>query len=405
MKLNFDTISVSPLKRVTTISEKTKRAVFRVQVGDRSFDLYIDSPSLSAPVGLEAAIPLALLPAMRLSKAIHVNGPVSITFLEGVKRVIDHYAQSFDEFSVVPITADSYYHAELGPSTRKASFFSGGVDSFYTLLKGRGDLTDIITIRGFDISLGDHPRWEKTRQSAQAVANELGVQFHEVESNFGVILKEFGSWVLHGHGLALASVARALANNFVEIRIPGSFSASAQIPWGSSAFTDPEYSDERLAIIHDTCDATRAAKTVFLANEPTALKYLRVCPGVKNDGNYNCCRCEKCLRTMVALYSVDALSQAPAFPLPLTPRLVSKALVLLKDAKMFTDENIQLIQNYRPEDKAMLRALRIQQLRPIWAANIQHKLMRKRRHMIQNLKKIKKHIFNFFGHVTRDNKL
>ena len=261
------TILVSQLRPLTTNSNQVPRIVFRVQVDERSFDLYIQSSSLAEQPGLEAAVPLALLPAMKLGQPIHVKGAVSKTFLEGVRRVIDHYASSFEEFSIVPITADSYYQAKPETSQRKASFFSGGVDSFFTLLKARDELTDIITIRGFDMSLSDSDRWQKTSSSAQIVANELNIQLHEVESNFGSIIKEFGSWVEHGHGMALACVARSLAGLFDEIRAPGSDDIDHQVPWGSSIFTDPQYSDERLSIVHDTCSATRSDKIIFFVQE------------------------------------------------------------------------------------------------------------------------------------------
>jgi hypothetical protein len=373
-------ILVSQLHPLKANPDQVPRTVFRVQVGDRSFDLYIQSSSLVEQPGLEAAVPLALLPAMKLCQPIHVKGAVSETFVEGVRRVIDYYASSFEGFSIVSVTADSYYQAKPGTSQRKASFFSGGVDSFFTLLKARDELTDIITIRGFDMSLSDSNRWQKTSTTAQIVANELNIHSHEVESNFGSIIKEFGSWVEQGHGMVLACVARSLAGLFGEIRVPGSFDIEHQIPWGSSVFTDQQYSDERLSI--------RTDKTIFLSSEPLALKYLRVCPGIKNDGNYNCCRCEKCLRSMVTFYAIGTLDKVSAFPLPLTSTLVARVLVTNEAQRLFTDENIQLMQQSRPDDKAMLRALRIQRNRPFWISQILMRFRRKRRHLVRNIKKI-----------------
>ena len=381
-------ILVSQLNPLEVVSSQVKRIVFRIQVDERSFDLYIQSSTLVEQPGLEAAIPLALLPAMRLCQPIHVKGAVSKSFLEGVRRVMDYYACNFEEFSTVPISGDTYYQAEPGRSRRKASFFSGGVDSFFTLLKARDELTDIITIRGFDMSLSDNDRWQKTSSTAQIIANELNLQCHEVESNFGSIIKEFGLWTEHGHGMALACIARSFAGLFGEIRVPGSYDIHHQIPWGSSISTDPQYSDERLSIVHDACSATRTDKIIFLSTEPLALKYLRVCPGIKNDGNYNCCRCEKCLRTMVSFYAIGVLDKVSAFPLPLTSTLVAGVLVTNEGQQSFTDDNIQLMQHYRPDDKAMLRALHIQRNRPFWVSNMLMRFRRKRRHLVRNIKKI-----------------
>lgn len=381
-------ILVSLLHALNLNSDQVPRIVYRVQVGARSFDLYIQSASLVEQPGLEAALPLALLPAMRLGQPIHVEGALSEAFLEGAGRVVDYYAANFEGFSAVPITADSYYKAETNASSRKASFFSGGVDSFFTLLKAKNQLTDMITIRGFDMSLSDSDRWQKTSASAQAVADELGLQFHEVECNFGSIIKEYGSWVQHGHGMVLACIARSLAGLLGEVIIPGTDDINHQIPWGSSIFTDPQYSDERLSIVHDACEANRSDKTIALANEPLALKYLRVCPGVKNDGNYNCCRCEKCLRTMVPFYALGVLDSVSAFPLPLTPKLVAGVLLTRAAQRVVVGENIRVMQRYRPDDQAMLKALYVQKKRPLWISNLRLKLRRKRRHLVRKIKKL-----------------
>jgi hypothetical protein len=382
-------ILVSQPHPLEVVSELIKRIVYRIQVGERAFDIYVQSPSLVEQPGLEAAIPLALLPAMKLRQPIHAEGALSTTFVEGVRRVIDYYVSNFEEFSTVNISADSYYQATQKTSQRKASFFSGGVDSFFTLFKARDELTDIITIRGFDMSLSDNDRWQKTSSTAKIITEELNLQLHEVESNFGLIIKEFGLWVEHGHGMALACIARSFASLFSEIRIPGTHDITHHVPWGSSVITDPQYSDEQLSIIHDACPAKRTDKIIYLSKEPLALNYLRVCPGKKNDGHYNCCRCEKCLRTMVVLYAIGALDNASAFPLQLTPKLVAGAIVPTADVGQmyYVDDNIKLMQRYRPDDKAMLKALHIQRNRPYWVAKILMWSRRKRRHLARKIKK------------------
>jgi hypothetical protein len=382
-------ILVSPLQAFHLNSNQVPRVVYRVQVGERSFDLYIQSPSLVEQPGMEVAVPLALLPAMRLGQPIHVQGALSQTFLEGLRRIVDHYAASFEEFTSVAITADSYYEGQPATSQRKACFFSGGVDSFFSLLKAKEELTDIITIRGFDMSLSDSDRWQKTSSSAQSVADELGIQLHEVECNFGSIIKAYGKWVEHGYGIVLACVARSLAGLMGEVRIPGSADIDHQIPFGSSIFTDPQYSDERLTIVHDTCPANRIDKIVAIAHEPLAHQYLRVCPGTRNDGNYNCCRCEKCMRTMVTFYAIGVFDHVSAFHLPLTPKLVASALLTTSGHQEFTDENIQTMERYRPDDRGMLKALHIQRNRPFWILELRLKLRRKRRHLMRKINKLR----------------
>ncbi len=361
---------------------------YGIDLGDRSYEIFIRSPDLQPQPGLEAALPLVLLAAMRLRRPIHVQGALSYTFLDGVKNFMSFYQTNYQHFSAVEITADSYYKAGGNNNQRKAAFFSGGVDSFFTLMKARQELTDLICIYGFDMSLKDTARWEKVRKMGGAVSTGVGVHFIEVESNMGKIIKDFGSWLQHGHGLALASVARALGGAIGEVRIPGTFSLSEQKPWGSSASTDPLFSDERVMIVHDACGASRADKVVALANEPLALEYLRVCGGRPLDGMYNCCRCEKCLRTMVSLYAVGVLDKAVAFPLPLSPELVAKVLLERPGLRSYTLENIALLKKMRPDDEQMIRALERQMRRPVWVSRFRLKMHKKIRHIREKLGKL-----------------
>src|SRR5690606_5548103 len=104
------------------------------------------------------------------------------------------FAASFDAFSAVDIQVDELYQAEPGvPGPRRAAFFSGGVDSFFTLLKGRDELTDLIYIHGFDVRLDDWPRRRAISDMGNAVAAHMGMRFVEVESNLAKVIEDFGS--------------------------------------------------------------------------------------------------------------------------------------------------------------------------------------------------------------------
>lgn len=345
------------------------QVVYRIDLGERHYDVFLRSPQLQPQPGLEAVVPLALLAAMRLRRPLHVRGRLSAVFLQGVQRVMQLFEESFEEFFAVPVEVDELYQAPVSePEHRRAAFFSGGVDSFFTLLKGRSELTDLIYIYGFDVRLDDWPRRQAIASMGREVAASLGMRFIEVESNLAKVLEDFGSWPLHGHGFALVCVARALAGEIGEVRIPGTHSLKEQKPWGSWLETDPLFSDQRLTIVHDACAAERAGKLQALAEAPLApqyLKYLRVCWG-RVDGMYNCCRCEKCLRTMTTLYALGRLDQAEAFALPLEPSLVSSVLLSREGLRSYAKQNMALLQRLRPDDQAMLQAMHKQLRRPIW---------------------------------------
>jgi hypothetical protein len=342
------------------------RVELSIDTPARNYSVYIAGSGLQFQPGLEAGVALALLAAMRTGSDLRVEGALSATFLHGLQQYMQRFTKGFPEFNIVSVLPESILHLQdIAPTGRCASFFSGGVDSFFTLLKGRGSITDIVYIHGFDVRLDDKPRREAIDAMGMAVAEALGVRYLPVESNLGKVLQDFGLWNRHAHGLALIAVARMLAGYIDEVRIPSSYSIDEQEPWGSWLETDPLLSDERLRIVHDACEARRMDKVKRLATEPLALKYLRVCWG-REDGMYNCCRCEKCIRTMTSLAILGVLKDADAFTLPLEPRRVASVCLPGPGVRIFTRENLQLLLESGLDWPELERALQTQLNRPIW---------------------------------------
>jgi hypothetical protein len=95
--------------------------------------------------------------------------------------------------------------------------------------------------------------------------------------------------------------------------------------WGSSPLLDPLWSNGQVAITHDGCEADRMEKVRAVADSAIALDTLRVCHD--DTADYNCGRCEKCLRTMMALRLCGALDRAPTFPRGLSLADVHRLIV------------------------------------------------------------------------------
>ena len=363
------TIRITQINQANPVeSQEINRLDYRIDLGDRYYDIFLQGREIMPDIGLEPALPPALLAGMRLGRPIHVAGPLSRTYLNGVKQVVAYYAKHFEPLKAIAITCDELSDASPSTSNRVASFFSGGVDSFFTLMKFKKQLTDIIYIYGFDVRLDDWPRRNIISSMGKTVASELDLNFIEIESNFGKVIQDFGSWAELGHGMALASAARALTGNISKVIIPGTFSISNQIPFGSALETDPLYSDECISIAHDTCDAKRIDKVKRLAHAPLALKYLRVC--CENvPGKYNCCRCEKCIRTMCSLDALGVLDSSESFPLALTPKLVASVLLISPYKRIATKNNIELYQRMGKGDSPIVRALHQQLNRSVWLAS------------------------------------
>ena len=295
---------------------------FELRGAGRSFPLFFRSDDAVLEAGNEAFLACALLPAMRAGVGLELNGPVSARVLRAVPRIVDIYATWDPTLERFPLPELDPVDRSRAPSGRVATFFSGGVDSFYSLLKHRDEITDLIFVHGFDIPHDEDEWFRQAADGVQKAASELGVGVVRVQTNLRPALRGL-KWGYLGHGVALATVGQMLAPVFDRIYIPSTVSYAQLSPWGTHPLLDPLWSTEALEFIHDGCEATRPQKTAFIAESATALRYLRVCFDNVGDA-YNCGTCEKCLRTMIHLEAAGRLGQCRTFDKPLDARSIQK---------------------------------------------------------------------------------
>jgi hypothetical protein len=135
-------------------------------------------------------LPLTLFPAMVGKSRLRLEGEVSPRLLSAVPMIQDIFRLWGDEYwggkysglQRIPVNAEPRSEP-IKRASDIACFFSGGVDSFYTLLKHREEITHIVFVHGFDISLEEQPLREQASRMARAVARELGKTLVEVETN------------------------------------------------------------------------------------------------------------------------------------------------------------------------------------------------------------------------------
>jgi hypothetical protein len=267
-------------------------------------------------------LPVGLLLAMSCRRRLVIEADVSATLLSASGTIMDIY-RSWSSLKPKTLDAVEVLASPIARDRRGTSsgaFFSGGVDSFYTLLKNvarypAGDsrlVTHLLLVHGFDVKVTQEDLFQQVRQEIADVAEQLGKRLVIVKTDVKSALAGI-HWGDYAHGPALASVGLALAGLFHTLYIPATYAFTELRPRGSHPGTDPLWSTEGLEFVHDGAEADRSQKIRMLARSPAALRSLRVC--WENRGNaYNCGRCEKCLRTMVELEMCGVLSQARMFP-------------------------------------------------------------------------------------------
>jgi hypothetical protein len=276
-------------------------------------------------VWIESEVPLAettqWFAPLRLIKSVSqgktaILGSISPLLAGNLDTIRDIYA-AWINGKKVPLEFESA-PKEPAVSNDVSLFFSGGVDSFHSLIKHKSEVKNLILVHGFDIPLVEEKAFSIAESQARYAAQLFDKRLIVVRTNLHFEQPAIPcNWGMY-HGAALAAVAHALSPNHGKIYIASSYSYADLHSWGSHPLLDPLWSSETLQIIHDGGE-TRMDKLRLLVQYPEALTRLRVC--WENLGDYNCGHCEKCIRTMLGLRALG-VDRCAAFPDTLTPKLV-----------------------------------------------------------------------------------
>lgn len=212
---------------------------------------------------------------------------------------------------------------------RAGLFFSGGIDSFATLRMNRlsypsehpGYIKDGLLVFGFEQT--DPEAFDYLLKALSIAARDAALTFIPVYTNIFLNYWEedarnrFNFWTYEFMGAALASVAHAFVNRLNVVSINADYDIPNQRPLSSHPLVDPNFSSGDLRIRHEGICLSRYEKTKLLSDWDVAVQNIRVCNRSKRykPEMLNCGRCEKCIRTMLALEASGALNKTNSFPL------------------------------------------------------------------------------------------
>ncbi len=205
--------------------------------------------------------------------------------------------------------------------------FSGGLDSYDSLIRNLKKDPYLISIHGADVEIADTVRWNKFVQ----FNNEENILNHErlfyIESNLREfytyrvdLLTNLGWWGGIQHGMALLGVLAPLTYKYgiTDVRIAASATYEVSYSWGSSPKIDENMKWANTLVTHDGYDQRRTDKidnvVDFVKTHDQNLK-LRVCFAEERSG-YNCSKCHKCQRTMLSLILSNADPKEYGFDVP-----------------------------------------------------------------------------------------
>jgi len=269
----------------------------------------------------DALLPPLLVAAMRRAARLVIDGEVSAALLGATPAIMELFEQASEAIGQpmcrVAVEAQCRPREARGPAA--GAFFSGGIDSFYTVLRNAARyemndarrITHLITVHGFDVRIEDRALFTEVRERLSGAARDLGMLLVPVKTNVRDVVSGI-PWE-YAHGAAMAGTGLALGCLLHTCYIAGARSMRTSGFWGTHPGLDPLWSTETLEFVSDGPMLGRMMKAPFVVASAVARHSLRVC--WKNpNGAYNCGRCEKCLRTMVIFTLCGALGRVETLP-------------------------------------------------------------------------------------------
>lgn len=281
--------------RIEGIPDETKHLWYRLPVAYKSALTESCDPFVVA----------YLLDAMHCAADFIVHGEVSPSLLQNLEEFQDAWAiWKPRRYTKVDILAD-YEREQIPPDTTATVMtFSGGVDACFTAYRHRTgkcgrwqrNLRAGLMIHGFDMTLRKANDYQRALKKSGILLQSLGMELIPVATNLRKVLFD----PVDAQGNFLASCLTLLKGEYISGLIAGSFYFPALIfPWGTNPITDPLLSSDSFRIIHDGTGYSRFEKVRQIAEWSETLTNLRVCI-VGENKDRNCCRCEKCIRTILS---------------------------------------------------------------------------------------------------------
>ena len=313
--------------RIEAIASGRSAGEARVEALVDGTPLWFASPDIEFRAAGEGFLGAMLLPAMTAGRNLNAVDPVCPTWLNNVHRASDIcrrfwplHATHIDVPRRMSVAAppaqasppaQARTPAQASPPARTALAFSGGVDSFYSLLRYPGPIGALVYIEDYDMPTNGRSWPGRFDSWLRAIGRATGIRTILVRTNLKRHPTFLGTSWYAAHGACIAAVGHLLANHFDTLVLSSSVSRDSTEACGTHWSLDPLWSSERLRVM-SFGEPRRPEKLLDIAAEPIAQQFLRCCWEHLN-GRMNCGECEKCLRTQLILEGAGQLEAFPVF--------------------------------------------------------------------------------------------
>lgn len=260
------------------------------------------------------AIPFVcnILPCSWLLDFEIVVNKLDKNFYDCIPEIKSGYAAMYPDFEFKGNLVANKIESIEYKTNKAISLFSGGVDATSTLIKHMNEKPILVNLQGSDIGLQYNDVLESVKEKLLDNAKVFNLPMMFIKTTFRRILNEKllneivkrtndNYWHAFQHGIAIISHTAPIA--FLEkasiVYIASSYTKGDNAKCASDPTIDNNLKMGSTTVYHDNFELTRGDKIKligeFCKNENCSLN-LRVC--FNDRKKRNCCKCEKCYRTI-----------------------------------------------------------------------------------------------------------
>ena len=202
-------------------------------------------------------------------------------------------------------------------------FFSGGVDATYSYIQLSDIQPSLIIMKGFDFQYTNDKVWKhllknqiiKDEYNIDIVSspNLRNINFTQINNDFRNINNTMSWWTCYEVGLYTIAhaILPAYKNKYSTIFLSSSFTNRTEPVFGAASQIIDSMSLSWCKFKNYGGSASRIEKLRTIASNRGKIYDLRVC--WKSIDGTNCCKCEKCARTIIGLYIIGEVPEKYGF--------------------------------------------------------------------------------------------
>jgi hypothetical protein len=287
-----------------------------------------------------------ILPAMAAGLDLVVHGPLSPPLAVNLERLQDlllscnwrnPWTRRLRRIQVRAATAREPARGRVATGL----FFSGGIDSWHSLLHAEREvgrrIDALLFVHGYDVPLAG-PQSSTVLHHLRSSADEMRLPLITMASNLRRFSDPAVCWDM-AHGSGLAAAAHALGGHFDRWCVSSSDAHVKGLVSGTTRDLDPLWSRGGLSFDTIGIGVDRRRKLAALVDRPSVRQHLIVCWSPRGPVA-NCGRCAKCVSTMLQLLVLDALDRFGTLPHDVNPRMLSADAILVEPIRLMVWEDL-----------------------------------------------------------------